>query len=164
MAVDLKKKSDGVSATYIRSKRTRVFKMKQDEFSEKFGVSIGTLRNWEQGVTEPPLYFIKLLELEENNLNNTYVAISENNILDKSLFVKSDIEQATKRIAQDKYQSAIYDIVMNMSKDGGIIDNLTKIKPCAEGYSVSDVAVISQLMLLQNIDDKLDELIKILSK
>ena len=136
MAIDLKKKSDSESATYIRTKRTRVFKMQQEEFAEKFSVQLGTLRNWEQGLSEPHSYFLKLISLEEELM-----------LSDKSLFERT---------------SHVCTIIDDLMKDGSVVDDSTT-SACKE-YATHDVLSLTQLVLLQNIDTKLSQLISLLAK
>jgi DNA-binding transcriptional regulator YiaG len=45
--------------------------MSQDKFAEYFNIPVSTLRKWEQGVRECPLYLIELIEyklIKENIL------------------------------------------------------------------------------------------------
>ena len=44
----------------IKDIRTMV-KMTQREFSSHFGIPIGTLRNWEQGIAQPPSYVFQMI-------------------------------------------------------------------------------------------------------
>lgn len=45
-------------------------KLSQSQFADKFGIPVGTLSHWEQGVRKPPEYVIsmikKILELEKS--------------------------------------------------------------------------------------------------
>ncbi len=65
----------------IAKLRSDEFKMNQIDFATLMGISAGTLRNWEQGLSEPPTYFMHYLfltaieyyvcnKIEEANANN----------------------------------------------------------------------------------------------
>lgn len=169
MPIDLKKKSDSEGAMYIRSKRTRVFKLSQEEFAEKFSVQLGTLRNWEQGISEPPSYFRQLVALEEEKLGDTYytpierVRDSAYRDVEKSSFRKCHSEQAKRMIIDDESQLAVYNVAMDMIREEGIIENLQKVSSYFDNYGTTDIAALAQLLLLQNIDAKLGELLKVVS-
>ena len=62
MSVDLKKESD-TYGVQVRDFRTGVMDMTQDDFAKMVGVSVSTLRSWEQGSTTVPVYFMKMLKL-----------------------------------------------------------------------------------------------------
>ena len=47
----------------IAKLRSDEFKMNQIDFATLMGISAGTLRNWEQGLSEPPTYFMHYLFL-----------------------------------------------------------------------------------------------------
>jgi putative transcriptional regulator len=36
--------------------------LSQSKFAKKFGVSVGTLAHWEQGVRTPPSYVVSMME------------------------------------------------------------------------------------------------------
>ena len=38
-----------------------VIKMSQRQFAEHFGIPVGTLRNWEQGISNPPEYVFQMI-------------------------------------------------------------------------------------------------------
>ena len=38
-----------------------IINMSQREFAEHFGIPVGTLRNWEQGIANPPEYVFKMI-------------------------------------------------------------------------------------------------------
>lgn len=50
----------------------------QKEFSEKYGISLSTLRKWEQGESRTPLYIIHFLELILPSEKKEYVKIVKN--------------------------------------------------------------------------------------
>lgn len=48
------------------AERTKAIRTKtgksQKAFAETYGIPITTVRNWEQGIAEPPIYVLNLLE------------------------------------------------------------------------------------------------------
>lgn len=43
------------------SELRNVIKMTQRQFAEHFGIPVGTLRNWEQGISNPPEYVFQMI-------------------------------------------------------------------------------------------------------
>ena len=82
----------------------------QKEFSEKYGISLSTLRKWEQGESRTPLYIIHFLELILPSEKKEYVKIVKNDknyYLDKKnkkvgdalgnwIFFQEDIDNIVK--------------------------------------------------------------------
>ena len=54
------KKNDEVSEMKISDLRC-ITKMSQRRFAEHFGIPVGTLRNWEQGIANPPEYVFQMI-------------------------------------------------------------------------------------------------------
>lgn len=62
MSIDLSKDH---GPAYIRSVRQKSLDMTQEQFADLMGVSLATLRNWEQGQTPVPRYFEAALRVFE---------------------------------------------------------------------------------------------------
>ncbi len=62
MSIDLSKDH---GASYLRHVRTKTLDMTQEQFADLMGVSVATLRNWEQGQTPVPRYFEMALKVFE---------------------------------------------------------------------------------------------------
>lgn len=43
------------------SELRKIINMSQRQFSEHFGIPVGTLRNWEQGISNPPEYVFQMI-------------------------------------------------------------------------------------------------------
>lgn len=62
MAVNLEK--DNFLCVELRRLRRGVFHMDQQLFALEMGFNLGTLRNWEQGISKPPEYVLRYVKLE----------------------------------------------------------------------------------------------------
>lgn len=102
-----------------------VTQMSQKEFAEHFGIPVGTLRNWEQGIASPPQYVISMIftsmrrdkminietirfvrmldELSELTKNGIlpFEEANENNYIDRLFYDTNAIEGDGYRIVLD---------------------------------------------------------------
>lgn len=149
----------------IRYKRTRIFNMSQDEFAAKFGVPLGTLRNWEQGVSTPPVYFMKLLEDEEALLSSSFATPLEKMRSEKEQYVDTSArrrllrEYANDNINANELYKKTRDVIEDIMRPEGLLENLQNIYPYFDEATASDISMIMILSLLQEINAKLDKLI-----
>lgn len=165
--IDLQKKSEKGAALLIRTKRVDVFHMKQEEFAERFGVTLSTLRNWEQGNSEPPEYFLRYLAVEEANLKKDNLTP----IQSERLTAENEISPANKLLHNMVYdemmksgdQAAVYELAMSMIAEGGVLDNMQMLHPYFNRYDTTNIASLSQVVLLQRIDEKLSQILSKLS-
>lgn len=161
--VDLEKKIP--IGDIIKDKRLHVFHLSQEEFADKFGVPVGTLRNWEQNTNQPPAYFMQLLELTESNLEFKYETPIEHmrrqtiNERENCTEIKNIAANAKRHIYNDDQQKAVYDIIRNITRENGILENLQKSSSYFDNFTTTDIAAIAQIVLLKDIAHKLDILI-----
>lgn len=153
------------SGEVIKYKRLKIFKLSQEEFADKFNVPVGTLRNWEQGSNEPPSYFLKFVESEEKHHHNLYrTPIEEKRQQANDVIEMSDGRTLMKEYAFDKLslnqkQLSIYELLDSIINNNGLLENLQNISPLYDDLSVSDCIGLAQLLLLQDINMKLEKLV-----
>ena len=74
--------------------------MSQSQFSSFFGIPIGTLRNWEQGINSPPDYVYRML----------FASIRRNAMINletlKFLKILEDLSERTENGIEDFYKTA----------------------------------------------------------
>lgn len=147
----------------IKDKRQHIFNMSQEDFAAYFEVPVGTLRNWEQNLSQPPEHFMKLLKISEDAILEQYappIYKHRKELLQKSTPEQNAIRRNARiKIKNDDKQSIVHDILMKMTDPDGILENLQAISPYFNDYNTTDIAAIYQLVLLKNISDKLDILI-----
>lgn len=159
-------KSTGNYGDVIKQSRIKVFGMNQEEFAERMNVNINTLRNWEQGLSTPPEYFMAYLRSEEALLKADYdtplsilrreFANDHNSNPRKRMM----IDNAINNISNDASQVKIAAEIKAMLKKDGMIDNLQKISDYFDSYTTTDVSAIMQMLLLKEISSKLDVIIE----
>lgn len=156
---------DMTSGELIKYKRLSVFKLSQEEFADKFNVPVGTLRNWEQGSNEPPMYFLKFVESEEKHHKNIYrTPIEEKRQQADDAISMSDgralmREFALDKLYSNKQQSYVYELLESVIGNNGILENLQNVSPMYDDISISDAIGIAQLLLLVQINEKLEKLL-----
>ncbi len=147
----------------LQYKRTRVFNMSQDDFAEKFGVSLGTLRNWEQGVSSPPPYFMMLLDDEEKLLSIRMATPVERMRQAEDDNYSSERRKVLRQYAKENLDKdalfrEAYDCIEQITGPEGFAESLQNLYPFFENSSISEFTAFMQLALLKRIDDKLDKL------
>lgn len=169
MAIDLTKDGMSIGAS-IRSIRVHTFDMSQEDFAEKMSVNINTLRNWEQGICEPPAYFMAYLKSEEERLKADYVTPVSRI---RSEFANDRINNEQRRkigdyaaslISKDSKQEKVAKLIKETLKKDGILENLQRVSPYFDEYTPTDIAILSQTILLGEISRKLDVIIESISK
>ena len=168
MSINLEKETN--YGAYIKDQRLHVFNLSQEEFAEKFNVPVGTLRNWEQNISQPPAHFIQLLKLETKNIRDKYKT-PINKIRDENIEKTNDnIElnalrcEARKKINNDPTQKQIHDIIKTMTSSDGIIENLQTVSNYFDNYNTTDISAIMSLIMLEKISNTLDEINKNIKK
>lgn len=108
---------------FLREYRKKLGLM-QTEFAEKFNISVGTLRLWEQGRTKAPDYLILLLKEREELLNE--IARLKNELTESKDTVYSMAKQSSARFDNNKEQAqynysppgqlSLFDIIREMDE------------------------------------------------
>ncbi len=159
--VNLEKSKDSYGVI-VKQKRLDVFNLSQEDFATKFNISVGTLRNWEQGINQPPPYFMQLLDKAEAEIHREYttpICKIHDKLDNDSDNIRAAIRRsARKKINDDPMQCQIYNLIKDITKRDGILDNLQSIFSCSEDVTASDIAIMAQLILLKDISDKLDSI------
>ena len=109
---------------FLREYRKKLGLM-QTEFAEKFNISVGTLRLWEQGRTKAPDYLILLLKEREELLNE--IARLKNELTESKDTVYSMAKQSSARFDKNKEQAqynylppgqqSLFDIIREMDEE-----------------------------------------------
>lgn len=161
--VDFTKPERGIDyGSFIKDKRTNVFRMSQEEFADAFSVQLGTLRNWEQNINSAPAYFIQLIKAEEANLTRDYHTQIERERLTNSQIMSHSSsrqflsERALDLINGDAAKSQLYNLLKSIIGEEGILENLQTLSVHFDNYNAADIAVIMNTILLERIDNKLD--------
>ena len=162
MSINLEKEKN--YGAYVKDQRLHVFNLSQEEFAKKFNVSVGTLRNWEQNISQPPAHFIQLLKLETKNIRDKYKT-PINKIRDENIKKTNDnIElnalrcEARKKINNDPDQAQIHATIKTMLGKEGILENLQVTSSYFDNYNTTDISAIMSLITLQKISTTLDEI------
>lgn len=165
MSVNLSKNT-GNYGDIIKQSRVRIFDMNQEEFAERMQVNINTLRNWEQGLSTPPDYFMAYLKSEEELLKADYdtpLSVSRREFAnDHNLNPRKRMmaNNAIDNISNDANQAKIAAEIKTMLKKNGMIDNLQKISDYFNDYTTTDISAIMQMLILKEISSKLDIIIE----
>lgn len=160
-----KSPEDMKTGELLQYKRTRIFNMSQDDFAKKFGVSLGTLRNWEQGVSLPPPYFMMLLDDEEKLLSIRMAtpvermrqAEDDNYSSERRKILR---QYARENLEKDALFKEAYDCIEQITGPEGFAESLQNLYPFFENSSMGEFTAFMQLALLKRIDDKLNRLIE----
>ncbi|MBO5434380.1 hypothetical protein J6A31_00965 [bacterium] len=164
MSIDLSKAED--FGAIIKQKRIDVFHLSQEDFAERFGVNVATLRNWEQRISQPPQYFMQLIYLQEqvmNTANMTPVELDREHsrsIVESNADLKSRSETAYRSMNKNEAQRKVLATAKDIIHADGVLERLQKISPYFNDYSATDVSAICQVALLRDISEKLSTIIE----
>ena len=88
-----------------------IVQMTQKQFSEEFGIPIGTLRNWEQGVSNPPdyVYSMILSTLRRDYMINLETLKLLGIIKQLAEYSKSDISDFSEATQENYDEKLFYD-------------------------------------------------------
>lgn len=109
-----------------------VTKMSQRQFAEHFGIPVGTLRNWEQGIANPPEYVFQMIftSMRRDKMINVetikfvqmldeLAALSKNGILPFDNAKEGELRDKIYYDAKNKDEQGYYRVVL----DACIVDD-----------------------------------------
>ena len=98
----------------------RVTNMSQREFAEHFGIPVGTLRNWEQGIASPPDYVFQMIftSMRRDKMINLET-IKFVKMLDELAALSQNGIEPFKNATEESFRQKVFYDVGELEEKGG---------------------------------------------
>ena len=86
--------------------------MSQRDFANYFGIPLGTVRNWEQGIAKPPEYVFQMIEtsIRRDKMINVETIKFIKMLDELAELSKNDIKEFSEATQDNRYEKIFYDI------------------------------------------------------